>query len=72
MKLGTNYPEGPLRWADRIGAQTIVDILDALFDEYREDRYRVTPLLRKMVLAGRLGTRSGQGFFRYRTAAVEE
>ena len=72
MMLGTNYPRGPLAWADAIGLDRVLAVLEGLEREYREDRYRVTPLLRKMVLAGRLGTRSGQGFFRYRTAAVEE
>ncbi|MEP7220753.1 MAG: 3-hydroxyacyl-CoA dehydrogenase family protein, partial [Bacteroidota bacterium] len=53
MKLGTNYPEGPLAWADRIGADIILHILDALLDEYREERYRPCVLLRQLVRAGR-------------------
>lgn len=51
MKLGTNYPNGPLAWADAIGAATIVRILDALEREYREERYRACVLLRQHALA---------------------
>ncbi|HVZ40030.1 MAG TPA: 3-hydroxyacyl-CoA dehydrogenase family protein [Candidatus Kapabacteria bacterium] len=52
MKLGTNYPEGPLRWADRIGLDVVLSILDALHAEYREERYRPCVLLRQLVRAG--------------------
>lgn len=65
MKLGTNYPEGPLRWADRIGLDRVMAVLEGLEREYREDRYRSMPLLRKHVLAGRLGERRGRGFYEY-------
>ena len=65
MKLGVNYPEGPLAWADRIGLDRVLAVLDGLEREYREDRYRSVPLLRKMVLAGRLGQKRGRGFFEY-------
>lgn len=65
MKLGTNYPEGPLRWADLIGLDRVLAVLDGLEREYREDRYRSVPLLRKHVLAGWLGQRQGRGFFQY-------
>ena len=47
MKLGTNYPKGPLAFCDEIGAQAVVAILDALAKEYGHDRYRVAPLLRR-------------------------
>jgi hypothetical protein len=53
MKLGTNYPEGPLRWADRIGAETVVAVLQALYDEYGEERYRPCVLLKQYARAGR-------------------
>lgn len=53
MKLGTNYPHGPLAWADAIGPGRVLAVLEGLEREYREDRYRAMPLLRKMVLAGR-------------------
>ena len=66
MKLGTNYPHGPLAWGDLIGLDTILGVLTGLFHEYGEDRYRPCPLLRRMVLAGQLGQKSGRGFFNYK------
>jgi len=48
MTKGVNYPKGLLQWADEIGIQKCVDGMDALYDEYREDRYRCSPLLRRM------------------------
>ena len=48
MTKGVNYPKGLLAWADELGIQWCVDKLDALYDEYREDRYRCSPLLRRM------------------------
>jgi 3-hydroxybutyryl-CoA dehydrogenase len=65
MKLGTNYPHGPLEWADQIGLDTVLGVMQGLFDEWGEDRYRPSPLLRRMVLAGKLGRKSGEGFYRY-------
>lgn len=65
MKLGTNYPLGPLEWADKIGLDTVLGVMTGLFQEWGEDRYRPAPLLRRMVLAGRLGQKSGQGFYNY-------
>lgn len=53
MKLGTNYPEGPLAWADRIGSDVIVGILQALFEEYGEERYRPCVLLKQYARAGK-------------------
>jgi 3-hydroxybutyryl-CoA dehydrogenase len=53
MKLGTNYPKGPLAWCDEIGGYTIVAILDALQVEYGHDRYKVAPLLRLQSEAGK-------------------
>ncbi len=52
MKLGTNYPKGPLAWCDEIGAEAIVAVLDALAGEYGPERYRVAPLLRRHAEAG--------------------
>lgn len=65
MKLGTNYPYGPLAWGDLIGLDTVLGVLTGLFNEYGEDRYRPCPLLRRMVIAGQLGQKSGQGFYNY-------
>ena len=47
MTKGVNYPKGLLHWADEIGIQNVVDSIDALYEEYREDRYRCSPLLRR-------------------------
>jgi 3-hydroxybutyryl-CoA dehydrogenase len=52
MTKGVNYPKGLLLWADEKGIQNCVDALDAMYDEYREDRYRCSPLLRKMAKSG--------------------
>lgn len=65
MKLGTNYPFGPLAWGDLIGLDIVLGILNGLFAEYGEDRYRPCPLLRRMVIAGETGQKSGKGFFSY-------
>ena len=66
MRLGTNYPMGPLEWGDRVGLDRVYEGLRALYEEYGDDRYRPCPLLRKMVAAGRLGIRSGEGFYSYK------
>ncbi|MFQ5852512.1 MAG: 3-hydroxyacyl-CoA dehydrogenase family protein [Candidatus Binatia bacterium] len=66
LRLGTNYPLGPLRWADQIGLDEVLAVLEGLQRETGDDRYRPTPLLKKMVRAGRLGEISGQGFYPYR------
>jgi 3-hydroxybutyryl-CoA dehydrogenase len=65
MRLGFNYPRGPLEWADQIGLEQVVATLDALFEERHEERYRVAPLLRSMLAEGRLGRWAGSGFFEY-------
>jgi 3-hydroxybutyryl-CoA dehydrogenase len=70
MKLGTNYPAGPLEWADAIGLDEVYEGLAALQEEMGEDRYRPCPLLRKLVVAGFTGKRAGQGFFEYRERAA--
>ena len=53
MKLGVNYPRGPLEWADRVGLPTICNVLSNLARFYGEDRYRVSPLIQQRVLAGK-------------------
>jgi 3-hydroxybutyryl-CoA dehydrogenase len=70
MKLGTNYPEGPLAWADLVGLDVILAILTHLYEEYQEDRYRPMPLLKQKVLAGQLGQKTGQGFFAYQDQPI--
>jgi 3-hydroxybutyryl-CoA dehydrogenase len=65
MTLGLSYPRGPLAWADTIGLDHVLALLEALGDEYREERYRPAPALRRLVQAGRFGRESGVGFFEY-------
>lgn len=66
MKKGTNYPYGPLEWADCIGLDEVYAIIRGLYLNLGEERFRPAPLLRKMVLAGRMGQRTGVGFYSYR------
>jgi 3-hydroxybutyryl-CoA dehydrogenase len=65
MKLGVNYPSGPLRWADRVGIDEVLAVLEGAHRESGDDRYRPSPLLKKMVAAGWLGEASGKGFYSY-------
>jgi 3-hydroxybutyryl-CoA dehydrogenase len=65
MRLGYNWPHGPLEWADTIELDHVLATLDALHEELREERYRAAPLLRQMVAEGRVGRSTGQGFFTY-------
>jgi 3-hydroxybutyryl-CoA dehydrogenase len=63
MRGGCNFPMGPLALLDLVGLDTSVAILDALYEEYRDANYAAVPLLRRMVAAGRLGRKSGAGFY---------
>ena len=65
MKLGTGYPMGPFTLLDFVGLDTTYYIANIMFDEYREPAYAPPPLLKRMVLAGRLGRKSGRGFYTY-------
>lgn len=65
MKLGCNFPMGPLRLADFIGLDTCVHIMDVLADGLNNDRYRACPLLKQLVTAGRLGDKTRRGVFEY-------
>lgn len=65
MQLGCGYPMGPLTLLDFVGLDTTYYISKIMFDEYREKRFAAPPLLRKMVLAGRYGRKSGAGFYDY-------
>jgi 3-hydroxybutyryl-CoA dehydrogenase len=69
MVHGLNYPRGILAWADEIGLDHVLAVLDGLYDESREERYRAAPLLRTLVMSGRLGRQTGQGFFTYERGA---
>jgi 3-hydroxybutyryl-CoA dehydrogenase len=63
MVLGLSHPRGPLEWADAIGLEHVLAVLVALYEEYREERYRPAPALRSRVSAGRLGAAAGVAFF---------
>jgi len=65
MVLGLSHPHGPFEWADTIGLDHVLAVLGALSDEYREERYRPAPALRRLAAAGRLGRAAGAGFFEY-------
>ncbi len=65
MQLGCAHPMGPLRLLDFVGLDTTYYIANIMFEEYRETRFAPPPLLKKMVLAGRYGRKSGRGFYEY-------
>jgi 3-hydroxybutyryl-CoA dehydrogenase len=65
MELGCGHPMGPLRLLDFVGLDTTYYIAEIMFHEYREKRFAPPPLLKRMVLAGRLGKKSGRGFYEY-------
>ena len=65
MVHGLSYPRGPLAWADEIGLDHVIAVLDGLHHELGEERYRVAPTLRRLSFSGRLGRQTGEGFFRY-------
>ena len=65
MKLGMNHPMGPLALADLIGLDTCLHIMEVLHRGLGDDKYRPCPLLRRYVAAGRLGRKSGKGFYEY-------
>ncbi|MBU0692004.1 3-hydroxybutyryl-CoA dehydrogenase [bacterium] len=65
LKLGVDYPEGPLAWGDKIGLDRVEAVMDGLHAWFKEDRYRCTPLLKKLVRNGYTGVTAGQGFYQY-------
>jgi len=65
MKLGCNHPMGPLTLLDFVGIETTYYIAEILFDEYREKRFAPPPLMKRMVMAGMYGRKSGKGFYDY-------
>jgi len=71
MRLGVNYPQGPLRWADQIGLDDVLAVLEGLQRETGDDRYRPATLLKKLVTAGYLGETSGRGFYSHNEGQVK-
>jgi len=65
MKLGANHPMGPLELCDFIGLDVLQAVSESLFDEFRRDEYAPPPLMKRMIAAGRLGRKSGRGFYEY-------
>ena len=65
MKLGMNHPMGPLALADLIGLDTCLAIMETIYNGFNDSKYRPCPLLRKYVEAGRLGRKTGHGFYNY-------
>ena len=66
MNLGFNYPMGPLTLCDLIGLDTILFVVDAIYEETKDPQYAAPPILRKMVTAGWLGRKTGKGFYDYK------
>jgi 3-hydroxybutyryl-CoA dehydrogenase len=66
MRLGTNYPRGPLEWGDLIGLDVVLSVLRGLHAETGDDRSRPAPILQQYVRAGWLGRKTGRGFYEYR------
>jgi 3-hydroxybutyryl-CoA dehydrogenase len=65
MKLGAGHPIGPLALMDLVGLDTALKVSDIMFDEFKEPQYAAPPLLRRMVMAGHLGRKTGRGFYDY-------
>jgi 3-hydroxybutyryl-CoA dehydrogenase len=65
MKLGAGHPMGPLQLCDFIGLDVLQAVCESLFDEFKRDEYAPPPLMKRMIAAGRLGRKSGRGFYEY-------
>jgi 3-hydroxybutyryl-CoA dehydrogenase len=68
MRLGCGHPMGPLRLCDFIGLDVLYAVCDSLYEEFKRDEYAPPPLLKRMVASGRLGEKSGRGFYSYEPA----
>jgi 3-hydroxybutyryl-CoA dehydrogenase len=69
MKLGCNHPIGPLALADLIGLDTMLSVMEVFYEGFNDPKYRPAPLLKEMVAAGRLGRKTGRGFYSYGASA---
>ncbi|MCD8068967.1 MAG: 3-hydroxyacyl-CoA dehydrogenase NAD-binding domain-containing protein [Lachnospiraceae bacterium] len=65
MRLGANHPMGPLQLGDYVGLDIVLAIMEVIYAETGDSKYRPSPLLRKMVRAGKLGVKTGEGFYKY-------
>lgn len=65
MKLGAGHPMGPLELCDFIGLDVLLAVCESIFDEFKRDEYAPPPLMKRMIAAGRLGRKSGRGFYEY-------
>jgi 3-hydroxybutyryl-CoA dehydrogenase len=65
VKLGLNWPMGPLQLLDYVGLDTTLNITQVFINEFQDDKFRASPLLREMVRAGMLGRKSGKGFYEW-------
>jgi 3-hydroxybutyryl-CoA dehydrogenase len=72
MRLGCGHPMGPLTLCDFIGLDVLYAVCDSLYEEFKRDEYAPPPLMKRMVAAGRLGRKSGRGFYEYPRAAVAQ
>ncbi|PLR81286.1 3-hydroxybutyryl-CoA dehydrogenase [Bacillus sp. V33-4] len=72
MKKGTNYPLGPLEWAEKIGLEDVYSVLKGLYRQFGEERYRPAPLIRKLIHAGWVGGEKEKGFYHYQKSKERE
>ncbi|WP_227935174.1 3-hydroxyacyl-CoA dehydrogenase family protein [Alkalihalobacillus deserti] len=72
MKKGTNYPLGPLEWAEKIGIDDVYSVLLGLYKQFGEERYRPAPMIKKLVQAGWVGGETDKGFYHYQNRKSKE
>jgi 3-hydroxybutyryl-CoA dehydrogenase len=65
LKLGCNHPIGPLALADLIGLDVLLSVMQTIYEEFSDQKYRPAPLLKELVAAGYLGRKTGRGVYRY-------